>query len=161
MGKAYILLLTCSLTCAICLELLPDQTLERFLPTLKSFIARRPEKIYSDNFSTFVAAAKWIKKAMQNEAVHDFLANNHITWKFNLSRAPWWGGQFERMVGLVKQALYKNVGRATLTWNKLADLLKDVEPMLNNRPLGYVEDDVQMPVLTPNIMLFGQPNMTL
>ena len=161
MGKAYILLLTCSLTRAICLELLPDQTLERFLPTLKSFIARRPEKIYSDNFSTFVAAAKWIKKAMQNEAVHDFLANNHITWKFNLSRAPWWGGQFERMVGLVKQALYKNVGRATLTWNELADLLQDVEPTLNNRPLGYVEDDVQMPVLTPNIMLFGQPNMTL
>ena len=163
MGKAYILLLTCSLTRAICLELLPDQTLERFLPTLKKFIARRgrPEKIYSDNFSTFVAAAKWIKKAIQNEAVHDFLANNEINWKFNLSRAPWWGGQFERMVGLVKQTPYKNVGRASLTWDELADLLQDVELTLNNRPLGYVEDDVQMPVLTPNIMLFGQPNITL
>ena len=163
MGKAYILLLTCSLTRAICLELLPDQTLERFLPTLKKFIARRgrPEKIYSDNFSTFVAAAKWIKKAIQNEAVHDFLVNNEINWRFNLSRAPWWGGQFERMVGLVKQTLYKNVGRASLTWDELADLLQDVELTLNNRPLGYVEDDVQMPVLTPNIMLFGQPNITL
>ena len=138
MGKAYILLLKCSLTCGICRELLPDQTLERFLPTPKKFIARRgrPEKIYSDNFSTFVAAAKWIKKAMQNEAAHDFLANNHITWKFSLSRAPWWGGQFERMVGLVKQALYKNVGRAILTWNELADLLQVVELTLNNRPLG-------------------------
>ena len=90
MVKAYILLLTSSLTRPICLELLPDQTLERFLPTLKKFIARsgRPEKIYSDNFSTFVAAAKWIKKAIQNDAVHDFLASNNIYWKFNLSRAP-------------------------------------------------------------------------
>ena len=102
-----------------------------------------------------------MKKAIQNEAVHDFLASNHINWRFNLSRAPWWGGQFERMVGLVKQTLYKNVGRAKLTWEELADLLQDVELTLNNRPLGYVEDDVQMPVLTPNIMLFGQPNMTL
>ena len=111
MGKAYILLLTCSLTHAICLELLPDQMLEQLQPTLKKFIARRgrPEKIYSDNFSTFVAAVKWIKKAIQNEAVHNLLANNHINWKFNLSRAPWWGGQFEGMSGLVKQKLYKNM----------------------------------------------------
>ena len=97
MGKAYILLLSCSLTCAICLELLPDQSLERFLPTLKKFIARRgrPEKIYSDNFSIFVAAAKWLKKVQRAESVHDFLSQDNIRWQFNLSRAPWWGGQFE------------------------------------------------------------------
>ena len=23
-------------------------------------------------------------------------------WKFNLAKAPWWGGQFERMIGLNK-----------------------------------------------------------
>jgi len=65
------------------------------------------------------------------------------------------------MVGLVKQTLYKNVGRAILTWEELADLLEDIEQTLNNRPLGYVEDDFQMPVLTPNIMLFGHPNTML
>ena len=55
----------------------------------------------------------------------------------------------------------KNAGRATLTWDKLADLLQDVELTLNNGPFGCVEDDVQTPVLTPNIMLFCQSNMTL
>ena len=25
-------------------------------------------------------------------------------WRFNLSRAPWWGGFFERMIGYVKRA---------------------------------------------------------
>ena len=160
MGKAYILLFSCSLTRAICLELLPDQSLERFLPTLKKFIARRgrPEKIYSDNFSTFVAAAKWLKNVQRNEHVQDFLSQHNVRWQFNLSRAPWWGGQFERMVGLVKQVLYKVVGKSTLTWEELADVLQDVELTINNRPLGYVEDDVQMPILTPNTMLFGQPN---
>lgn len=33
--------------------------------------------------------------------------------------------------------------------------------ILNNRPLGYVEDDNQMPVLIPSLMLFGQPNQFL
>ena len=65
------------------------------------------------------------------------------------------------MVGLVKQALYKNVWRAALTWDELADLLQDVELTPNNRSLGYVEGVVQIPVLTPNVMLFGQPNIAL
>ena len=34
----------------------------------------------------------------------------------------------------------------------------DVEIALNGRPLSYVEDDAQLPVLTPNSMLFSQPN---
>ena len=79
------------------------------------------EKIYSDNFSTFVAAAKWLKKVQRTERVQEFLSQDNIRWQFNLSRAPWWGGQFERMVGLVKQALYKVVGKATLTWDYAED----------------------------------------
>ena len=159
-GKAYILLFTCSLTHALCLELLPDQSLELFLPTLKRFFARRgqPDKIYSDNFSIFLAASRWLKKAMRSEKVHDYLSSNNIKWQFNVSRAAWWGGQFERMVGLTKQALFKVIGKTTLTWNELVDVLLDVELKLNNRPLSYVEDDVQMPILTPNVMLFGQTN---
>ena len=62
------------------------------------------------------------------------------------------------MVGLVKQALYKVVGNAKLRWDELQDVLLDVELSLNNRPLSYVEDDVEMPILTPNIMMFGQHN---
>ena len=29
---------------------------------------------------------------------------------------------------------------------------------MNNRPLGYVEDDVQLPVLTPSLIMYWQPN---
>ena len=70
-GKAYILLFACSLTRALYLELLPDQTAEEFLKSLKRFIARkgRPEKIYSDNGKTFVAGAKWLKKIMKEESL--------------------------------------------------------------------------------------------
>ena len=78
---------------------------------------------------------------MNDERLHDWLAKYEIKWQFNTSRAPWWGGKFERIVGLVKQALYKAGGSTSLTWNMLQDLLLDVEVALNNRPLSYVEDD--------------------
>ena len=53
------------------------------------------------------------------------------------------------------------MGVTTLTWTKLENVLLDVESTLNNRPLGYVEDDIDMPVLTPNTMILGQDNFSL
>ena len=96
---------------------------------------------------------------MKQEQLQNFLACQGIVWQFNLSRAPWWGGQFERMVGIVKRALYKSIGRANLRFEELAEVMLDVEIAVNNRPLNYVEDDVQYPTLTPNSMLFMQPNL--
>ena len=158
--KAYIILYTCSLTRAVYLELLPSQETTEFLRSLKRPIARRgrPQKIYSDNGKTFVAAAKWLREIMKDGRLHDWLAQHEIKWQFNTSRAPWWGGQFERIVGLMKQALFKAGGSTVLTWNELQDVLLDVEIALNNRRLDYVEDDVQLPVLTPNSLMFNRPN---
>ena len=79
-----------------------------------------------------------------------------VKWKFSLSRAPWWGGQFERMVGLVKQCLYKATRRAKLTKQELEEVILGTEINLNNRPLMNIEDDIQFLVLTPNILIRGQ-----
>ena len=62
-------------------------------------------------------------------------------------------------MGLVKQALYKSIGGANLTWSELEEVILDSEIALNNRPLSYVEEDIQLPVLTPQSMMFGQPNL--
>ena len=59
----------------------------------------------------------------------------------------------------MKRALYKSIGRASLFWNELEEVLLDVEITLNNRPLDYIEDDVQLPILTPCAMMFGQPRL--
>lgn len=111
--------------------------------------------MYSDNEKSFLGVAKWISKVMSDEKIHDFLANQQIKWKFNLTRAPWWGGQFERMVGLVKAALSKTIGNSFLTWAEFEEILLDVEVTLNNRPLSYADDDVQLPLLTPNSLMFA------
>ena len=104
-GKAYVLLYACSLTRALFLDLLPSLETTEFLASFKRFIARRgrPQKVYSDNGKTFVGAVKWIKQVMRDEKFQNFLAHQAIQWQFNLSHAPWWGGQFERMAGLSKE----------------------------------------------------------
>ena len=101
-GKAYVVLYACSLSRALYLELTKPMETEEFISTLKRFIARkgRPEKIYSDNGRTFVGAAKWLRSVMQDERLHDFLAKLNIKWQFNLTKAPWWGGQFKRRLAL-------------------------------------------------------------
>ena len=102
----------------------------------------------------FVKASKWLKEVRNDERVRDLLEQYDISWKFNLSRAPWWGGQFKRLIGVVKSAMYKIIGGAMLTWDKLCDVILDMEIQINQRPLSYIEDDVELPTLTPTTFLF-------
>ena len=45
-----------------------------------------------------------------------------------------------------------------LTLNELCEVILDVEIVLNDRPLSYVEEDIHLPVLTPNSLLFQRSN---
>ena len=78
--KAYILLYACGSTRAVYLDLLPDQTTEHLLRSLKRFVAKRgrPEKIFSDNGRTYVSASKQLKKVQQDEKMNDWLAKQNI-----------------------------------------------------------------------------------
>ena len=147
------MLFTCSITRTVHLELLLNQTTSEFIKPFKKLIARResPNIIYSDNAKTYVAAAKWIQKIKRDVLFQDFLIKEEIQWKFNLSRAPWWGGQFAWMVGLIKQSLYRATGYANLNLNELEEILLGIEINLDNRLLTYLEDDVAFPVLTPKV----------
>ena len=65
------------------------------------------------------------------------------------------GGQFERLIGLTKNTIYKSIGSSLLTWNEFEEVLLDIVLTLNNRPLIYVEEDVQLPVLMSNTLIHG------
>ena len=159
-GKAYLVLFSCSLSRALHLEILPTLETATFLGTLKRLIARRgrPSRIYSDNGRTFIEAAKWLKQIRKDGRVQSYLADEEIHWRFNLSRAPWWGGQFERQIGLFKQAFFKPIGGGMLSWTELCEVVLDVETQLNRRPLSHVDNDIQFPLLTPASFLFQRSN---
>ena len=55
--------------------------------------------------------------------------------------------------------MYKSTGGANLTWSGLEETTLDAETSLKNLPLTYLEDDVQLLVLTRNAMTFAQPNL--
>ena len=94
---AYIVLDACSLCHALYLNLVSSLETQGFILSLKKFIARkgRPHEIYFENGSRFVGAAGWLRKTMIDENLSQFLTQN-------LSHAPWWGEQFWRVTGLVK-----------------------------------------------------------
>jgi hypothetical protein len=128
-GRVYLAIFASSLSRAIHLELLQNLETPTFLVSLKKYIARRghPRVIYSDNGGTFVKVSAWLKQIRKDERIRELVEEYEITWNFNLSHAPWRGGQFERLIAVVKSAMYKVVGGEFLTWDELAELMLDIE----------------------------------
>ena len=106
-GKAYSLLLACSLTRAVHLELLPNQTAEKFIKHLRWFIMRKayPRKIYLNNGQSFVASVKWLNRVVEHEQLQNYLVHQEIRLQFYLSRAPWWGWTIWKAYGRLKTAI--------------------------------------------------------
>ena len=158
MKKVYIALFSCCVTRAVHLELVDEMSAEAFKRCLRKFTARRgmPSLIVSDNAKTFQATEKDLNKLFYHPEIKSYFNNAKIEWKFNLERAPWWGGFFERMVGSVKQCLRKTLGKARLKQDELATVLVEVECTLNSRPLMYEYDEVGEEVLTPSHLIFGK-----
>lgn len=94
MNKAYIALFSCCVTRAIHLELVEDLSAGAFQRALRRFTSRRgtPVMIISDNAKTFRATDKALKTLYDHPEVVSELSNKKIEWRFNLERAPWWGG---------------------------------------------------------------------
>ena len=89
-SKFYILF-SCRVSRVIHLESVPNLSTQEFIKTMKRLIARRgsPKIVYSVNAKTFQAEAKWHTRINKDEKFQNFLSNDSITWKFNLSKAPW------------------------------------------------------------------------
>ena len=114
--KAWICLFSCSTSCGIHLELVPDLTTEAFIRALRRFVGRRgiPSVIVSDNAKTYKAVHRFLSLLFKQEEVQVFLNSNKIQWHFILEKAPWNGGFYERMVQNVKRNLRKSLKNSNL-----------------------------------------------
>ncbi|EGT42388.1 hypothetical protein CAEBREN_16468 [Caenorhabditis brenneri] len=166
--KSHILLITCATTRLIHLELVRDLSTDEFLMALSRFMNRRgcPETITSDNASTFTLASEILDRYAHEE--DEFFANldfeqidnfrekdaksktnilekemskKRIKWYFNTALAPWQGGFYERLVGIVKKALKHALGDSLYKTTNLETLITECESMINRRPITYIDED--------------------
>ena len=99
----------------------------------------------SDNASQFKVVKSTVEDAWElsttSPDTQSYLANEGIKWSFTIELAPWMGGFYERLIGLVKQSLRKSIGKICLTMVQLETVVKEVEAVVNSRPLVYVGAD--------------------
>ncbi|XP_070541423.1 uncharacterized protein [Ptychodera flava] len=157
--KAYICLFTCAVTRAIHLELVSDLSTASFLRAFRRFAARRslPSKMISDNATTYLSAAKELRELFDSSHVKQYMANKRVEWSFIPKRAPWFGGFWERMIGLTKNIIKKVLGRAFITFDEMNTIITEIETTLNDRPITYLSSNSDDAIsLTPSHMLHGR-----
>ena len=157
--KVYICLFTCASTRAIHLEIVTDLSAETFLLAFQQFVSRRslPSIMLSDNASTYLTTAEELRVLFESDVIKEALGGQGVDWRFIPKRAPWYGGFWKHLIGLTKQAIRKTLGRTFISLDQLQTVVVEVESMLNDRPLTYVNSDLQDPLpLTPSNLLYGR-----
>lgn len=164
--KRWVCLFTCVAIRAIHLELLNDMSAEEFLMAFRRFISVRgtQSEIISDNAmqfksSSFILNSVW-NKISKCEDVQNYVSMAGIKWVFITELAPWMGGFYERLVGIVKRSLRKTLSRKLLMDIQLHTTLKEIEAIVKTRPLVYVGDGVNSTtMLTPSNFLTINPDV--
>ena len=63
---------------------------------------------------------------------------------------------YERLIGVVKMSVKKVLRRALISLPELQPLIKEVQAVVNDRPITFVYHDVNDPEpLTPSKLLYG------
>ena len=156
--KVWLCLYTCCVTRAVHLDIVPGLSAQTFIHCFRRFVARRglPQRVVSDNAKTFKSAKRLIKMTLEDPTVRRFFSNLQLTWTFNLEKAPWQGGFFERLIQSAKRCLKRTIGNSKLSYDELLTVVTEVELILNSRPLSYVStEDLEEP-LTPSHLITGR-----
>lgn len=153
--KVWICIFTCAIYRAVHLELCMSLSVASFMQALRRFIARRgrPKTIYSDNGTNFVGTDNMFSRVSFREIVEKS-GVERIKWRFNPPTGSWWGGFWERLIGILKPLLRKVLGRSSLSYEDLATLICDCEAIINSRPITFLSNDPEdLTPLTPMMFL--------
>jgi hypothetical protein len=150
--KYYVLLIVCATTRAVNFQLMEDMTAESIIPAFETFVHEkgvRPSFVLSDNAADFERTNNILQKA-----IRDSLSKTYadVKWVFIPSRAPWWGGQYEIFVRLMKNYLWKCMPHMRVTSVLQAvHWVKAAQGCINNRPLYIIPSGINdLEVSTPN-----------
>ena len=133
------------------------------LSLLQSFLLSRftdlrgpVSSIYSDNGTTFQAAAKVLPKLLESTELKNSLCKKGIDWEFIPPYAPAQGGAWEAMVKQIKHVI-ANILEKSQRRPSFVELLTYVESatkIVNDRPLTPLSDDPRdFTAITPASLL--------
>ena len=159
--KRYLLIITCSVTRAVCLEMMMTAEADSCVMALERFVAvyGRPDTVNSDSGANLVAVkreldrqSKWIERlATATKAKFP-----ELKWTLNPPYSPNWGGHYERLIGVAKQTLQKVMANhaGVLGDEELTTFFKRTQDIMNSRPITAVTQGAGEPLpLTPNCFL--------
>ncbi|VDO35874.1 unnamed protein product, partial [Brugia timori] len=121
----------------------------------ESFFADRgtPKMILSDNALQFKLLACYLpifwKSFIEQKEISNGLNSKGIQWNFTPAKAPWYGGVYERMIAMIKEAFYRVLSHHPILKRLFQSTLKNIQSMLNERPLCPAVDELEQVVLTP------------
>ena len=159
--KCYICLFACSTTRNVNLEVVNDMSTDQFLQAFRRHCAVYgvPSLILCDNAKTFIKADEELCKLLQSlddPKVQAHLSNKRILMRRIPNKSPHWGGMYERLIGIVKMCLKKVLHRALICLSELQTLVKEVQAVVNDRPMTFISSDIDDPQpLTPSKLLYG------
>ncbi|XP_044166146.1 uncharacterized protein LOC122950108 [Acropora millepora] len=101
--EASFVVFICMSVRAIHLEIVTSLSVEALNQALQRVMNRRgaPQLYISAHGTNFVATAKWEREK-----------NLEIKWQSVVERVPWWGGAWQRLVGIFKGLLRRSLGQA-------------------------------------------------
>jgi len=74
-----------------------------------------------------MSAADDLRKLFTSRTIHEGLGKQGIEWKFIPCCAPWYGGYWERLIGITKNALKKALGCSFDTLSSLQTIVVEIE----------------------------------
>ena len=85
--------------------------------------------------STRAVHFKLCRDMTAEESKRGLSSHKGIGWKFKMTRAPWWGGFFKKLISIMKNVLSKAVGRALLRLEEVEEVLffEQPTPLLHER----------------------------
>ena len=90
---------------------------------------------------TFNAEANTIQSLIRSTTVQDSLHSHGTEWRFILKWAPWFGGWWERLIGITNSTIKKVLGRALVSHETLHTIVTEIEGIMNDQPHTYVMSD--------------------
>ncbi|XP_070169554.1 uncharacterized protein [Polyergus mexicanus] len=157
-SKAYLSIFICLSTKAVHFELVSDLSTVSFLNALSSVsrpvLSHGPLRGGANNQLTELKNC--LLEETTQKRIHEYLAEQFISWKFIPPYSPHIGGLWEAAVKSAKTHMRKIIGTTPLSFEKLYTVLTLIEACLNSRPITPLSNDPSdLQPLTPGHFLIG------